>query len=159
MVPRVANPCAMPMPKPMSRPHRCQVSVNAPNSVTHFERHQHSLQRWVFDGNRIIKHDHYAVARVALERTAIFDDDLADCRMIVAQQGHYVFRVRTFGETGKATQVAEQSGNFSAMAFELLFSSSGDDQIGHLRRQEPPQPAHALDLADLIRDALFELLV
>src|SRR5215472_103920 len=45
------------------------------------------------------------------------------------------------------------------MAFKLLFGSSGDDQIGHLRRQEPPQPAHALDLADLIGNALFKLLV
>ena len=34
-----------------------------------------------------------------------------------------------------------------------------DDQIGHLRRQETPQPAHALDFAYLVGDALFELLV
>src|SRR5262249_33621461 len=34
-----------------------------------------------------------------------------------------------------------------------------DNQIGHPRREETAQPAHALDLADLVSDALFELLV
>ena len=45
------------------------------------------------------------------------------------------------------------------MAFELLLRSGRDDQISHLRRKEPPQPAHALDFAYLVGDALFELLV
>ena len=31
-----------------------------------------------------------------------------------------------------------------------------NDQVGDLRRQETAQPAHALDLADLIVDALLE---
>ena len=79
--------------------------------------------------------------------------------MIVAQQRHHVFRVRTFGEPGEAAQVAEERGNLPAMAFKLLFAPGRDDQIGHLRRQEAPQPAHALDFADLVGDALFELLV
>jgi outer membrane biogenesis lipoprotein LolB len=43
------------------------------------------------------------------------------------------------------------------MAFRLRFRSRRDDQIGDLRWQETTQPAHALDLADLIGDALFEL--
>ncbi len=34
-----------------------------------------------------------------------------------------------------------------------------NDQISHLRRQEAPQPAHALDFAYLVGDTLFELLV
>ena len=46
-----------------------------------------------------------------------------------------------------------------SMAFELLLAPRGNDQIGHLRRQEAPQPAHALDFAHLVSDALFELLV
>ena len=45
------------------------------------------------------------------------------------------------------------------MAFKLLFRSRCDDQIGDLRRQEAAQPAHALDFADLIGNALFELLI
>ena len=45
------------------------------------------------------------------------------------------------------------------MAFELLLAPRCNDQISHLRRQEAPQPAHALDFAYLVGDALFELLV
>jgi len=45
------------------------------------------------------------------------------------------------------------------MAFELLLASRRDDQISHLWGQEAPQPAHALDFAHLVGDALFELLV
>ena len=45
------------------------------------------------------------------------------------------------------------------MAFELLLAAGRDDQIGYLRRQEASQPAHALDFAYLVGDALFELLV
>src|ERR1700730_11479892 len=45
------------------------------------------------------------------------------------------------------------------MAFELLLGTGGNDQISHLRRQETPQPAHALDFAYLVGDALFEVLI
>src|SRR5262249_18434811 len=63
------------------------------NGVTHFERHQHSLQRGVFEGNRIIKYDHHTIASVAFKRTAVLNDDLADGRMVVAQESHHIFRV------------------------------------------------------------------
>ena len=45
------------------------------------------------------------------------------------------------------------------MAFELLLRARRDDQVGDLRRQEAAQPAHPLDLADLLVDAPFEVLV
>jgi hypothetical protein len=45
------------------------------------------------------------------------------------------------------------------MAFELLLGPRRNDQIGYLRRQETPQPAHALDFAYLVGDALFQVLI
>ena len=159
MVPSVANPCAMPMPKPMSCPHRRHVSSQGSDGVTHFERHQHSLKRRVVYGNRIVENNHYAVTGITLKRSAVLDDDLANRRMVVTQQRHYVFWVRAFGEAGEATQVAEERGNLSTMAFELLLSPGCDDQISYLRGQETSQPAHALDFAYLVGDALFEVLV
>src|SRR5215831_6831929 len=45
------------------------------------------------------------------------------------------------------------------MAFKLLFRPRRDYQIGDLRRQETAQPAHPFDLANLLDDTLFELLV
>src|SRR5579863_177065 len=129
------------------------------DDVTHFERHQHRLERRLLDRHWVIEHHHHPVAGVTLERAAVLDDDFADGGMIVAQQRHHVFRVRAFGEAGEAAQVAEQRGNLPAVAFELLLRTRRDDQISHLRRQKSPQPAHALDFAHLVGDALFELLV
>src|SRR5215471_19215880 len=45
------------------------------------------------------------------------------------------------------------------MAFELLFRSRRDDQIGHLRWQKTSQPAHPFDLTYLVGNALFEFLI
>ena len=72
---------------------------------------------------------------------------------------HYVFRVRTFGEASEAAEIAEQRGNLSAVAFELLLRSRRNDEISYLRRKETPQSADALDFAYLVGDALFKLLV
>jgi hypothetical protein len=55
------------------------------NGVTHFESHEHGLQRGVLYGHRIIEDHHNAVASVPFERPAVFDDDLADCCMVIAQ--------------------------------------------------------------------------
>jgi hypothetical protein len=45
------------------------------------------------------------------------------------------------------------------MAFELLLCTGGDDQIGHLWRQEATQLAHAFYLAYLVGNTLFQMLV
>ena len=159
MVPSVAKPCAMPMPKPISCPRRLQVSRQRSDGVTHFKRHEHRLERRVLDWHRIVEDHHHAVTGVAFERAVVLDDDFADGRMVVAQQGHHVFRVGAFGEAGEPAQVTEERGNLPSMAFELLLAPRRNDQISHLRRQEAPQPAHALDFVYLVGDALFELLV
>jgi hypothetical protein len=45
------------------------------NSITHFERHQHGLERRVLDLDRIVEDDHHTVANVPFEH-----DDLRDAR-------------------------------------------------------------------------------
>ena len=79
--------------------------------------------------------------------------------MVVAQQRHHVFRIGALGEPGEPAQIAEERGYLSAMAFQLLLAPRRNNQIGHLRRQEAPQPAHAFYFAHLVGDGLFELLV
>ena len=86
----------------MSCPHRLPRFRQGSDSVTHFEGHEHCLQRRVLDWNRIVEHDHHTVASVAFECAVILDDDFADCRMVVAQQGHHVFGVRALSEAGEA---------------------------------------------------------
>jgi hypothetical protein len=75
------------------------------------------------------------------------------------EQRHHVFRIGAFGKPGEAAQIAEQRGDLAAMAFQLPLCARGNDEVGDLRRQKAPQPAHALDLADLVGDAGFELLI
>ena len=101
--------------------------------VTHFKRHEHRLKRRVLHRHRIIEDHHHAVTSVAFERAVVLDDDFADCRMIVAQQGHHVFRVGALGEAGEPAQVTEQRGNLPSMAFELPLAPRRNDQIGYLR--------------------------
>jgi hypothetical protein len=117
------------------------------------------LERWVLDWHGIVEHDHHTVTSVTFERTAVFDDLLANGRMVFTQQRHYVFRISAFGKTSEPAQVAEECGNLSAVALKLLLAPGCNDQISHLRRQEPSQPAHAFDFAYLVGDALFELLI
>jgi hypothetical protein len=45
----------------------------------------HGLERRVLHGHRIVENDHHAIASVAFERAAVFDDDLPDRRVVVAQ--------------------------------------------------------------------------
>jgi hypothetical protein len=45
------------------------------------------------------------------------------------------------------------------MAFQLHFCSRRDYQISNLPREETAQPAHALDLANLIGDPVLQLLI
>ena len=62
--------------------------------------------------------------------------------------------------TYSSRRLTDQSGGgLAAMALKLLLTTRRNDQIGHLRWQEAPQPAHALDFAYLLGYALFELLV
>jgi hypothetical protein len=64
--------------------------------VTHFKRHEYSLKRRVLDWHWVVEHYHHAVTSVTFERAVVLDYDFADGRMIVAQQGHHVFRVGAF---------------------------------------------------------------
>ena len=79
--------------------------------------------------------------------------------VILPQQGHHVFRIRTLGEAGEAAQIAVERGNLAAVAFQLPLRSRRNNEIGDLRRQEAAQSAHAFDLADLLVHALFKSLV
>jgi hypothetical protein len=74
------------------------------------------LERRVFHRDRIVENHHHAIASKSFKRAAVFDDDLTDCRMIVAQERHHIFWIGTLRETCEAAQVAEQRRDLPAMA-------------------------------------------
>src|ERR1700721_2849546 len=100
MVPSVANPCSMPIPKLISWPSRRPLLGQGTDSITHFERHEDGLVLRILHWNWIIEDHHHAIAGIALERATVLDNDLADCGVIVSQQSHHVCWIRTFGEAG-----------------------------------------------------------
>ena len=79
--------------------------------------------------------------------------------MILAQHRHHLLGLGGLGESGEAAQVAEHHGDLAAVALEQLLVARRHDQLGELRRQEALQPADALDLGDLLRDALLAAFV
>src|SRR4029450_950376 len=97
-----------------------------------------------------IQEPHPPVAGIMFKRAAIFDDDLANCRMVLTQQRYHIFWIRPLGEAGEPAKVPEHRRNFSAVAFESLLRSGRDDQISHLGRKESSQPAHAFNFTYLI---------
>src|SRR5215468_1421454 len=79
-----------------------------PDGRSHFNRHQYGLEGRVIYRNRIIEHHHHPVTGVAFKRAAIVVYDLTNSRMVLTQQSHHVFWIRTLREAGKAAQIAEQ---------------------------------------------------
>ena len=116
------------------------------------------MERRVLHGNRVVEDHHHTVASVAFEGAAILEDDFANGRVVVAQQGHHIFGVCDFSEPGEAAQIAEERGDFPAVALKLPLGPGGDDKISHLRVKNAAY-SHAFDFAYLVGDALFELLV
>ena len=56
----------------------------------------HGLQRRVLYRDRIIEDDHHTVSCVTLKCAAVLDDARTDCLMVLTQERHHIFGVRTF---------------------------------------------------------------
>jgi hypothetical protein len=65
---------------PEAAPGRRQSS----DCVTHFKRHEYSLESRVLYWHWIIEDHHHAVTGIAFKRAVVFDDFLANRRMVVA---------------------------------------------------------------------------
>ena len=86
----------------------------------------------------------------------VIEDERADRGVVFAEDGHHVFRIGGLGERGEAAQVEEDDGDLAPVALQRIVGAAGDDQLGELGREEALQPAHVLELADAVGDALLE---
>ena len=78
------------------------------NRASHFKRGLHGLQGGIWDRNRVIEEHHHPISSIMFKRAAIFDNYLANCRMVITQQRYHVFWIRPFGEAGESAKVTEQ---------------------------------------------------
>jgi hypothetical protein len=54
-----------------------------------------------------VEEHHHSITGIMFKRTAELNDDLADCCMVLTQQRHHVFWLRTLGKAGETAQIAE----------------------------------------------------
>ena len=76
--------------------------------------------------------------------------------MVFAQHAHHFLGLGDLGECGEAAQVAEHDRDFAPVALSGSLAAAAEDRLGELRREEAAQLADALELGDLLGDALFE---
>ena len=127
--------------------------------VAHLHRHLHAALARIGAGHRIVEQHHQSVAGEALQGALEGVDDAGETVVVLAQHGHHLLGLGGLGEGGEAAQVAEHDGDVLAVAVEQLFAARRHHQLGDLRREESLQPRHALDLAELLGDALLEVAV
>jgi hypothetical protein len=145
------------MPKPMSSLSRRHFSVNAPIASRISTAICTAWRVGLSTGTGSLKTT--ITPSLAFERAAALDNDFANRRMVIAQQ-HITSSGSELSEKAREPAlIAEERGNLSAMAFELLLAARRNDQISYLRMKEGSQPADALDFRLLGRRALFELLI
>ena len=83
-------------------------------------------------------------------------DQLARGGVVFAKHAHHVLRLDGLGEGGEAPQVAEHDRDVAAVAAEGVVGAAAEDGLGELWREEAAELADALELGDLLGDALLE---
>ena len=56
--------------------------------------------------------------------------------MVLAEDGHDLFRLGRLGEGGEAAQVREDDGHLATVCPEGILGPALDDRVGELRREE-----------------------
>ena len=129
------------------------------DAVAHGDRHLDGALRGVGTRERVVEEGHQAVAGEAVERPLVAVDEIAERGVVLAEHQHQVLGLDGLGERREAAQVAEHDRDLLPVALEERLVARRHDELGDLRRQEAPQPPRALELGDLLLDALLELAV
>src|SRR5204863_5010568 len=100
------------------------VAVPTPNlqhllrRFAHRDGHLDCALRRFRCGQRIIEKDHHPIAAVVVERPLEAGHNRPECGVIVAQEGHYLFRLGPLGKSGETAYIAEDDDNLATMTFE-----------------------------------------
>src|SRR6266511_6066145 len=122
--------------------------------LTHGDRHTDRAKRVIFLWDRVVEPDHHTIAREMLEGPFVAEHRSAHGLVIVAKHRKGLLRLGGLREGRKAAEVAKDDADLATMWLQQRFLRQ--HELGDLRRQEPPQPANALDLLDLVPNATLE---
>ena len=125
--------------------------------VAHRHGHRDGPLGGVVDGQRVVEEHHEPVAGEALERALEPVDELAERGVVLREHPHDLFGLARLGERRESAQVAEDHHDLAAMTGEEALVARVDDQVHQLRRQEPAQAVHPLQLVDLGVHARLQL--
>src|SRR5262249_10147485 len=91
--------------------------------LPHDQGHAHGPHSVVRTRQWIVEKDHEAIPRKALQGALKAKDHIAQHHIILPQDAHHLLRFGSLREGRKASQVAEDYGDLSAMAVQELLAS------------------------------------
>ena len=127
--------------------------------VTNGERHANRIGGRIGTREGIVEIDEQAVPGKVIERRPESRDELDDDRVILAKHGNHLFGLHCFREGSEATQIAEDRGDFAAVALEETRLATRDHEVDDLRREKTLQPTDPLQILNLLPHSRFERVV
>ena len=128
--------------------------------ITHSRGHAHGSLGMIGAWQRIVEYNEQSVAHEPFERSFMPDDVLSQAGVVFAEYRHHLLGFGGFGKGRETPEIAKYHGHFAAVAVEKrLALARRHHQVGDLCRQETPETAGALNLADLLGDSVFQRLV
>ena len=107
----------------------------------------------------VVENHHDAVAPAMIDAGAVRIDELAHLLVIGLEELDGLLRLRRLAERGEAADIAEQNADQRPVTAKNILFAGRDHRIRHLRREEPLQPPHSLDLTHLLAHTNFERLI
>ena len=77
--------------------------------------------------------------------------------MVLLQNIRYFLGLAAVGERGEAAQVEEHDNDLAPVCLQQVLAAAIDDRLGNLRRKEAFQSRQAVELRQLLLNALLEL--
>src|SRR5262245_321043 len=113
-------------------------------------------QRGIRHLDRIVEEELDAVALDEADRRVEPADEAADRAVELSEDAHQLLGLDGVDEVRPAAQVGEEHRDLAAVAAKNRLVAGGDDRIGELRREEPPQALEPPELLELRLHALLE---
>ena len=86
----------------------------------------------------------------------MLEDQAAHLGVVLAEHAHHLLGLGGLGERREAAQVEEDHGDLAAVAAEGVLGVAADDHLRELGREEALETLEALELGELLLDALLE---
>src|SRR5262252_7351489 len=130
--------------------------VEVAGPLPHGQGHPDGPLRSIWHGDGVVEEDHHAIAREALQRPLVLEDEPAHLGVVLAQHAHDLLGIGCLREGGEPAQVDEHHRHLDAVAGQRIGRPTRQDQLRELRREEALEAPQPLHLAHLLGHALLQ---